>query len=164
MGSAHGQGLLAGHWLTGKVSQRQSHRLGLGVDAVAVHDCSNIVVLEFDVGPRASHTRTIHVRCTTSVGRMWAELADIRRTWARVAGCYGILADPVRHHPLSIAGRDRGRAMWAPASGRTKVATGSGCSLPWARSLLDVCPSGGRGVMEVIRVYSDPGHDLVVEL
>ena len=45
---------------------RQRDRIGLGVQAVAIHDHADVVILEFDVRSHP-HTPIIHRACTTGV-------------------------------------------------------------------------------------------------
>jgi hypothetical protein len=52
------------------MAEREINGLSLGVYAVAVHDAPNVDVVDLDVGAEATHTPTIHVRCTFCVRRL----------------------------------------------------------------------------------------------
>ena len=49
------------------MTQRQVDRLGLGVYAVAIHDCFDVGGFDYDVGPNSAHTPIIHVTCVDGV-------------------------------------------------------------------------------------------------
>ena len=76
------------------MSQRQVDRLGLGVNAEAIHDRRDVGVFKFDVRSSSGYTSTLHVTCmisvlATSEGRpilsAWSGLS-VRRHRHRASG------------------------------------------------------------------------------
>src|SRR6516225_11702774 len=67
--SPHRQGLFSGHGLPRQMPQGELDRLGLGSQAVAVHDRLEVGVLDLDIRPHPAHTPIVHLTCTLGVRR-----------------------------------------------------------------------------------------------
>src|SRR5450755_2575421 len=66
----HRQGLLACHRLPGQMPQGEFDRLGLGPQAVSVHDCLEVGVFDLDVCTYSAHTLILHLTCKIRVSAL----------------------------------------------------------------------------------------------